>query len=246
MRRTGAEFRFRRATQDFLPATRFRGAFEYPFDGHPSVKDALEAIGVPHPEVDLVLVNGAPVAFTHPLQAGDRVSAYPRFHAVDVGDISLVRPAPIPEPRFLLDTHLGRLAAYVRLAGFDATYGRDWDDETLAETSRRERRILLTRDVALLKRSVIDHGYYLRHTDPRRQLAEVVERYDLAAAACPFTRCLRCNGEIEPVSKATVLDRLPPRTREHYHEFWRCPRCARVYWKGSHFEWMRRLLAGVI
>jgi hypothetical protein len=235
-------FRFYAELNDFLPPARRQIAFPLAFDGRESVKDLIESLGVPHTEIDLVLVNGDPADFARLVNDGDRVSTYPAFRRLDIGSVTRVRPAPVAGAIFVLDTHLGRLAAYLRLAGFDAQYRADWDDETLASMSRDEQRILLTRDQALLKRRAITHGYYVRDTSARRQLIEVIRRFDLLPLMRPFSRCLRCNSLVEPVAREAVVDQLPPRTRLHYHEFSRCPTCSRVYWKGSHHDWMRALL----
>jgi uncharacterized protein with PIN domain len=147
-----------------------------------------------------------------------------------------LRPAPLREPRFVLDTHLGKLAGYLRLLGFDTLYRNDYDDATLAHISHDERRTLLTRDRGLLKRSMVTHGYYVRETDPQRQVVEVLRRFDLHRSIAPFRRCLRCNGLLQTVDKATVGDRLPPKTHEYYDEFHVCGQCGHIYWKGSHYR----------
>ena len=237
-----AIFRFYGSLNDFLPPARRQLPFEHAFDGRVSIKDAIESLGVPHPEIDLVIAGGTSVSFSYHLQPGDRVAVYPVFRQLDVAGISLVRPPALSDLRFVLDTHLGRLAAYLRLAGLDCVYSNHCRDEELADISSRETRVLLTRDAALLKRTIVEYGYWVRETNPRRQLAEIFGRFDLVSRAQPFRRCLRCNGLIESVPKAAVVDRLPPRTREQYHEFYRCPGCGRIYWKGSHYEWMRRLV----
>lgn len=141
----------------------------------------------------------------------------------------------------MLDGHLDRLAAYLRLLGFEAFYERNLPDEVLARISNKERRILLTRDRGLLKRSQVTYGYLVRETEPRRQLAEVLDRFDLWGTARPFSRCLRCNGELA-AAKEEVADRLPPKVRERCREFSRCRGCGRVYWKGSHYDRLARLV----
>jgi uncharacterized protein with PIN domain len=156
--------------------------------------------------------------------------------------VSRVRPPALAEPRFLLDTHLGKLAAHLRLLGFDTAYTNDASDPELARRSRAEGRILLTRDRGLLKRSSVVHGYHVWETDPERQVVEVVQRFALLDKARPFSRCTRCNGRVEPVAKAQVLDALEPKTRLYYDEFGRCQGCGRVYWKGSHYERIQGLL----
>jgi hypothetical protein len=171
---------------------------------------------------------------------------YPVFEALDVAPVTRVRPEPLREPRFLLDVHLGRLAAYLRLAGFDATQPRDAADETLAATSAEEGRILLTRDQGLLKRRAVTHGYYVRSDAPAEQLRETIARFDLARRIEPFSRCLRCNDRLVPAAVAAVAARVPPRVRATHDEFTTCPTCGRVFWAGTHHERMRRLLDRVL
>ena len=237
-----AEFRFYAELNDFLPPSRRQVAFVHAFDGRPAIKDTIEALGVPHPEVDLILVNGESVDFAHPLQDGERVSVYPRFESLDITPILRVRPQPLRETRFVLDTHLGRLAAYLRMLGFDALYRADYEDAELAAISSGEHRILLTKDRGLLRRSVVTHGYCVRHRHPREQLVEVVRRFDLVRSMQPFTRCMRCNGVLETASPEAARPRLPARVRELYTEYRSCRSCGRVYWKGSHYDRMLELI----
>jgi uncharacterized protein with PIN domain len=194
----------------------------------------------------LILVNGESVDFSYLVADGDRIGVYPVFESIDISPLVRVRPRPLREPRFILDAHLGKLAAYLRMLGFDTLYRNDYADDALARLSSDERRILLTRDRDLLKRSAVSHGYLLRATDPRAQLAEVVRRFDLAGSTAAFRRCLRCNGTLEPVAKEAILDRLPPKTRRDYDEFARCAGCGRIYWKGSHYDDMRRRMEGLL
>lgn len=241
-----ATFRFYAELNDLLPRGRRGVAFEHAFQGHPAVKDVIEALGVPHGEVDLILADGESVDFSWRLHDRARVSVYPVFEALDVGPLARVRPTPLREVRFVLDGHLGRLARHLRMLGFDTRWRRDAPDPELAATAAAERRILLTRDRGLLMRRAVTHGLWVRATEPRRQLAEIVGRLDLARAIAPFSRCLRCNAPLEPVAKAEVLERLPPAVREHQDTFHRCPSCARVYWAGSHRRRMERLVAELL
>ena len=237
-----ATFRFHGPLEDFLPRS-VRGApvpFEAPVA--PSVKDALESLGPPHVEVLRLLVNGEPAGFGRTLADGDVVDA----HADAAPGAPRTAP-PAPEPlRFVLDVHLRRLAVHLRLLGFDATWWAGAEDADLAETSARERRVLLTRDLGLLKRAVVVHGRFVRATDPRDQLHEVAEAFDLGARATPFTRCLRCGHAIEPVEKTVVLDRLHPGTARTYDEFRICRRCDRVFWRGAHFHRLATIVRGVL
>lgn len=206
---------------------------EVPVGAPRSVKDLLESLGVPHPEIDLVVVNGEVTGFGHAVQAGDRVAAYPPWHAVDVD--SPVRP-PRPAPRFVLDVHLGTLARRLGVLGLDVDYATHRDDATLARIAADEDRILLTRDRQLLMRAEVVHGYCPRSDDPDTQLLEVVGRFVATDELAPFTRCPDCNTRLEPVAKADVLDAIGPHTQATHDQFHRCPTCARVFWPGSHVE----------
>jgi uncharacterized protein with PIN domain len=230
-----ATFRFYADLNGFLPHSQRQRDVLHLFEDRASIKDRVESLGVPHTEIDLLLVNGEPVSFEYIVQPDDRVSVYPPFTALDISGLTQVRPDPPPAPRFVLDVHLGKLATYLRLLGFDALFPEDYDDANLARISAEEGRIMLTRDRGLLKRGNVTHGYCLRSTDSRRQLLEVLRRYGLADAIRPFTRCLRCNGQLEPVPKAAIADRLEPGTREHYADFRRCRVCGQIYWQGAHF-----------
>jgi uncharacterized protein with PIN domain len=231
---------------DFLPPRTRHRPLAHTFAARTSVKDAIEAQGVPHTEIDLILVNGQSVDFSYLLDDGDRVSVYPVFEAFDVLPLTRLRREPLRVVRFVLDGHLGRLAAYLRLAGFDTAYQTDCGDDDLARTSAETHRILLTRDLALLKRGNVTHGYWVRATDPRQQLVEVLRRFDLARLVKPFTRCVRCNGQLRPATLAAVADRVPPRIRDTFVEFAVCPDCHRVYWKGSHHARMTTFLTEAI
>ncbi|MEW6425230.1 MAG: Mut7-C RNAse domain-containing protein [Bacillota bacterium] len=234
--------RFYAELNDFLPAERRQVAFTCSFSGQPTIKDLVESLGVPHTEVDLILQNGESVDFYRRVQNGDRISVYPVFETIDLAPVLRVRPAPLRKIRFVLDVHLGRLATYLRMAGFDALYNNEFRDDELVRISVSERRILLTRDRGLLKRSEVTHGYYVRATDPPAQLAEVLRRFDLFRAIQPFRRCLRCNETLEPVPKDEAADRLPPKVRESCAEFFRCRHCGRIYWKGTHYKHMKSFL----
>jgi uncharacterized protein with PIN domain len=238
-----ALFRFYAELNDFLSLDRRQVSFTHHFEGRVSIKDMIEALGVPHTEIDLILINGESVDFSTLVQDGSRISVYPVFESFDITPLLRVRPKPLRDPRYVLDVHLGKLAAYMRLLGFDTLYRNDYEDAELACISRDEHRTLLTRDRGLLKRRMVTHGYCVRETSPRQQLIEVVRRFDLFRLIAPFRRCIRCNGVLVPVSKEAVIDRLPPRTREYYDEFRRCRVCGHVYWKGSHYERMQQLVA---
>jgi uncharacterized protein with PIN domain len=200
----------------------------------------IESLGVPHTEVALMLVNGAPVDFAYHVLDGDRISVYPPFEHVDLPDMPDIQSSG--EPRFVCDVHLGRLAAYLRMVGFDTLFPEDYRDEELARISSEEDRILLTRDRGLLKRSIVKRGYSVRATDPWQQLEEVIKRFNLYDAIERFWRCAACNGVLEAVDKAAILDQLPEKTARYYNEFRRCANCGKIYWRGSHYEQIDQLV----
>jgi uncharacterized protein with PIN domain len=210
------------------------------------VKDAIESLGVPHGEVDLVLVDGESVSFSWTLRDGARVSVYPVFEAIDVTPLTRVRATPLRDVRFVLDGHLGRLARLLRMLGFDARWRSDARDEEIAAVAAAEHRIVLTRDRGLLKRKAVTHGHWVRATDPRRQAVEVVRRLDLCRMIVPFRRCLCCNAVLDTVRTDDVGSAVPPDVRARQAEVRRCASCARVYWAGSHHRRMARVVAEIV
>jgi len=240
-----AQFRFYEELNDFLPVDRRKVTFDHRFDVHPSVKDTIEGFGVPHTEVDLIVVNGQSVDFSYQLRSGDRVAVYPVFEAIDISPITHLRAKPLRNPRFILDVHLGKLARYLRLLGFDVLYQNNYSDETIIEIGVKETRTILTRDVGILKNKLVVRGYWIRRSDPKAQVREVLDRFDLDSQISEFTRCLECNGKIIPVSKQTVLKELPPRTQQYYQDFSKCNACGRVYWEGTHYSKMKAFIDGI-
>jgi uncharacterized protein with PIN domain len=230
-----ARFHFHGALNDFLPRRQKDTSIHYAFAPHQSLKHLVESLGVPHLEVGLMLVNGQPADGSTPLVDGCQVDVYP----------SEGENLPESALRFVLDNHLGRLAASLRMLGFDSLYRNDYQDDELVQVAASQERILLTRDRRLLMRKAVPRGYCVRQLDPTQQLAEVIKRYDLCAHLHPFLRCIRCNGLLQPVSKAEVLHCLEPLTRLYFEEFSRCQECDQVYWKGSHYERMQRLIAAL-
>lgn len=240
-----ASFRFYEELNDFLAPERRGREFVCRCARAATTKHMIEALGVPHTEVELVLVNGESVDFKRLIADGDRVAVYPKFEAFDIAPLLRVRETPLRETRFVADAHLGALAHLLRLTGFDTRYDNAFDDAEIEQLAAAERRIVLTRDRELLKRRSIDHGCYVRALEPQRQLHEVFERLDLARSARPFTRCLACNGVLRAVDKASIEGRLPPQVREACDRFAACDGCDRVFWEGSHWRRMRDTVASV-
>jgi uncharacterized protein with PIN domain len=236
------ELRFYEELNDFLAPALRKVPILHKFDRRASVKDVIESFGVPHTEIDIILVNGHSVDFSHLVQDGDRISVYPVFESLDISPLVRLRPAPLRTPAFVLDSNLGRLARYLRLLGFDCLYKNDYDDATVAGIAAREQRIVLTRDRALLQRKLITRGYFVREVRPRLQVKEVLARFDLYRLVTPFKRCTRCNGELQLVDKQAIEQRLEPKTRKYFNTFMRCTDCGQIYWQGSHYARSLRLI----
>lgn len=241
-----AWFRFYEELNDFLPSSRKKRSFPYSFHGNPSVKDAIESIGVPHVEVDLVLVNGFSVNFSQKLNNEDNVSVYPVFESFDISEVTHLRQKPLRETKFILDVHLGRMARYLRLLGFDTIYETGYNDDEIITISLMEKRIILTRDRGLLKNNKVTHGYWIRSQHAYEQLKEVINRFDLRSAAKPFTRCMECNSLLKDVKKEDISSHLPERTRRYYDVFKSCSGCGRIYWEGSHYEKMKMQIEEIL
>ena len=228
-----ATFTFFNELNDFLPHYRKNPPFILEFAPHQSLKHLIESLGVPHTEFGQVLVNEQAVDASNRLRDDDLVTVYP-------ADLPLEG-----EPCFILDNHLGQLATYLRMLGFDCLYRNDYQDDELSRVSSQEGRILLTRDRRLLMCKVITHGYCVHQTDPRQQVVEVLRRFKLNGRVSPFRRCLRCNTQLEAVSKQDIIDRLEPLTKLYFEEFRICSSCKQIYWKGSHYSHMLEMIAEI-
>lgn len=244
------ELRLYGTLNDFLPAGARGRRISRSVVGSPAVKDVIESVGVPHVEVGVIVADGEPVTFAHRVRDGERIRVYPfatdgqRVDASRLGQASVLGPPPLPPDRirFVVDGHLGRLAAYLRMLGFDTAYSNDDADQTLAALAAAEDRILLSRDRGLLKRSIVGRGYFPRSDRPHEQLREVVRRFGLATASRPFSRCLRCNSLLERIELSTARSLVPLRVAGEQARFHRCEACGSVYWRGSHHARMVRLI----
>lgn len=223
-----ARFKFHGSLNDFLKHKSRNAWISHTAHAPASIKDTIEAIGIPHTEVREMVVNGHPVAFTYLLSEDDTAEVFP-----------FIQLGASPQ-KFILDVHLGKLAKLLRLLGFDVYYQNRFSDKDIIALIKNEERILLTRDIGLLKHKAVQWGYWLRSTLPMEQAKEVVQRFDLGDLMKPFTRCLLCNGVLEKVDKETIIGQLPPNTIAYFHEFYQCPHCKKVYWKGSHYDRMKQ------
>lgn len=236
-------FHFHGELNDFLPARRQHQQFAYSVAEKQSIKDVIESVGVPHPEVALIVMSNTPVDFGYLVHDNDQFDVYPAYSPTVT--LPYPRALPAPEPRFILDVHLGRLAEYLRLLGFDTLYRNDYDDPELAAIADDEQRILLTRDLGLLKRNRVVYGAYVRTTDPQQQVIEILRRFNFWELMQPFQRCSRCNGMLRSVAKTDIEQDLPPQIREDHDDYRRCEQCSQIYWEGSHFTRLRSFIEQV-
>jgi len=242
-----AFFRFYAELNDFIPS-RKRNIKVHTFDfyGKNTVKDAIQSFNIPHTQVDLIIVNSKSVGFDYLLRPDDNVSVYPVFESLDITPLNRLRAKPLREPAFILDVHLGKLARMMRMAGFDILYRNDLEDDEIIEISVNKHRIILTRDIGILKHNAVTHGYWMHNTDPDKQFTEVLRRFDLKRDIKLFSRCLKCNGTLVEVSKEEVLERLPECVKNNFDEFWQCSSCGNVYWKGSHYDRMKEKIVELL
>jgi|SRR5690554_658940 len=238
-----AYLRFYEELNDFLPAERRKTKFPHNFTGRTSVKDMIESLGVPHTEVDMILVNGTSVDFSYIVNDKDEISVYPVFESFDISDVQHLRTATLRKPKFILDVHLGKLARYMRMAGFDSFYKNNLTDDEIVNISLQEKRTILTKDRGILKRNKVTHGYCVRNENVFEQLKEVIERFHLQKEIKEFTRCLECNSLIMKVDKDEVISQIPPKVKEWQNEFFQCPSCKKIYWKGSHYDEMEKIIS---
>lgn len=237
--------RFYEELNDFLPQEKRKIDFNHPLKNTRSIKDLIESIGIPHTEVDFIIVNSVSVNFNYLVQEGDCIGVYPAVKSLDIYPLIHCQPEPLHCPVFILDVHLGRLAAYLRMLGFDTLYRNDYDNSTLADIAANQHRILLTCNRKLLMRKQITNGYFVRARQPQQQILEILARFDLYDKQKPFTRCMQCNGKTHAVSKQDIETRLLQKTKKYYDEFFQCTNCEKVYWKGSHYLKMLEMINNI-
>ncbi len=228
-------FRFYEELNDFLPKHRRKTDFEAKFKGKRSIKDMIEALGVPHTEIDLILVNGNSVDFKYILQDEDRVSVYPVFESLNITDVTLLRKIPLRRNKFIADTNLGDIVKYMRALGFNLYYDPLLSTREIVEISKRENRVILTKSRKLLKSKDVSHGIFISPGTATEQIRRIIDCLDIKNDIKPFSRCLRCNTLLNIVPKEKFLDGIPPKTKEFYDEYVQCRSCDKTYWKGTHF-----------
>jgi len=234
-----AYLRFYEELNDFLPEEKRKVRYIYEFYGTPSVKDVIEANGIPHTEVDMILVNGISVDFNYKTNNNDDISVYPVFETFDVTSVQHLRSEPLRNPAFVLDLHLGSLAKYMRMVGLDAFYNNAFNADMIIDLSIQQKRVILTSDKKILKRNDVTRGYWVRNKDTKEQLREVITHFHLEGKMNPFVRCILCNQLLQDIKKEEIIHEIPPKVSLWAEEFKKCPACGKVYWKGSHYNRMK-------
>lgn len=235
-----AIFRFYEELNDFLPAKVRKKEQVYYFRGSPSIKDAIEAQGIPHTEVEIIVISDKSVGFDYRLRNGDRIAVYPVFESLDISPLLRLRPSPLRNVRFIVDRNLLKLARWLRLLGFDTRDETDLSGMQIVKISQLENRVILTTDKNILKIKNVTHGYFVRDRRVEGQIQEIVKRFDLRNQIKPFTRCTVCNGILHPVGKASITGNIPKRVRDNFEYYMRCSQCRKIYWEGSHYKKIRQ------
>ena len=241
-----ATFRFYEELNDFLPKHRRKTDFVIISKEKRSIKDAIESLGVPHTEIDLILVNGKSVDFGYILQDQDRVSVYPVFESLNVTDVTRLRKLPLRRTKFIADINLGKVAKYMRVLGLDLLFDPRLSPREIIDISNREKRIILTTSRKLLKFKDVGHGIFVRPGSTVQQIKQIIGTLDIKDRIDPFTRCLRCNSRLRPVPEEKILDRVPPKARAYYTEYAFCRSCDKIYWKGTHCKHMQAVVRHIL
>ena len=239
-------FRFYEELNDFLPKHRRKTDFEATFKGKRSIKDMIEALGVPHTEIDLILVNGNSVDFNYILQDEDRVSVYPVFESLNITKVARLRKIPLRRTKFIADINLGDIVKYMRVLGLDLYYDPLLSTREIIEISKREKRVILTKSRKLLKFKDVSHGIFIRPGTTTEQIRRIIDFLDIKDKIKPFSRCLRCNTLLNIVLKGKIIDRIPPKTKEFCNEYVQCQSCNKIYWKGTHFIDMEKVVRQIL
>lgn len=237
--------RFYEELNDFLPEAKRKKRFTHNYIDRTSVKDLIESLGVPHTEVDMILVNGKSESFRYLINDGDDISVYPVFESFDISEVQHLRPKPLRKPKFVADVHLGRLARYLRMIGLDVVYKNNFDDDEIVSISIKEKRAILTKDRGILKRNDVTHGYWVRSIKVEEQVKEILNRFSLHKEIKEFSRCVECNELLKPVKKELIISRLPHKVAKKQVEFYGCPSCKKIYWKGTHHQKMMDFIKSI-
>ena len=239
-------FRFYEELNDFLPKNRRKADFETMYKGKRSIKDMIESLGVPHTEVDLILVDGKSVDFNYILQDKDRVSVYPVFESLNITNVTHLRKTPLRRNKFIADINLGNIVKYMRVLGLDVYYDSLLSSHKIIELSNKEKRIILTKSKKLLMFKDVSRGIFIRPGTTTEQIRRIIDYLDIYSIIIPFSRCLRCNTLLNSVPKEQIIDRIPPKTKKFCSEFFQCQSCDKIYWKGTHYIEMEKFVRQIL
>lgn len=220
----------------FLPKKFRQRLIQLKLNGNPSVKDVIESVGVPHTEIELVLINNCLTVLDQQVKENDRISVYPFFYQLEIANSEKSAIKMPDKIKFILDVHLGKLNNMLRILGFDCYYRNNLDDDEIIDIAYNEERIILSRDLGIFKNNKVKYGYFPRSQDPKIQLKEILERYNLKTKIKPLSRCIKCNGDIQIIEKEKIIDGLEEKTKLFFNEFYICNNCKKTYWKGSHYD----------
>lgn len=232
------KLRFYEELNDYLPQEFHKGWIESSAKTGTSVGEMISSFGIPLNEIDLILVNQQSESFDYILRQGDRISVFPVFETFDISEVSNLRDKPLRELAFIGDVHLGRLCKYLRMLGFDTCYSNDYTPSQIIGISNLEKRIILSKNIRLIRHKLVTRAYWVRSSNSKEQLKDLIYGLNIIKLANPLTRCLNCNNKLQMVKKEDIIDRLEERTAKYYTEFFRCMVCDQIYWKGSHYESM--------
>ena len=151
----------------------------------------------------------------------------------------------LSSPKFIADCHLGKLAKYLRLMGYDTLFFSHIEDDKLVKLANAEHRIILTRDRELSERKNAP-VFFLIPTDTQTQLKTVIDHFELSRHTTAFSRCTVCNTLLETIEKEKIIHRLPEGVKKHFDYFEHCPSCDRIYWRGDHYRNMVAFLEDVL
>lgn len=187
--------------------------------------------------------NTQPVNFSYLVKENDFFSVYPHFYNFKLPAGLKLRADYQGKPTFILDVHLGKLAKYLRRFNFDTAYRNDYQDQEIVEIANEKKRIILSRDLGLLKRKEVEWALFISSDSPQKQLEEVFNRYDLFQYYDGVkSRCTDCNHKLIQVKKDKIISRLEPKTKKYFNDFKICPNCNKIYWKGSHYKKTEELI----
>jgi uncharacterized protein len=229
----------------FLAKIHRAGPVDYCLNRQASVKDIIESFGIPHTEVGKITFDDQEIDFS----TLPRVSGVIQVFGIDppfsVLSPSLLRPVPLNYIEFVADVNVIRLGRLMILLGLDVCYSSTYSDSDIADIAQTQGRIVLTRDTGLLKRKKIVFARRVKANLPDDQLIEIIDFFGLEPLISLFSRCTHCNVQLMPVEKQTVLHLLEPKTKRYFDTFLQCPRCKKVFWKGSHCDKIQQKIAGL-